>query len=154
MHSHPTRPPMKPLAHPLSVLVADDDLFAQRLTITMLRQLGHSGVVVADGRRALDVLGERRFDLVLLDVSMPVLDGVAALAALRQAESLHPLARPQCVVMMTAYADADTEQRLHAAGATGVIFKPFDPLQFRCELQRIRQSAALLSSHPHQECPQ
>ena len=142
----------------MSVLVADDDLFAQRLTITMLRQLGHSGVVVADGRRALDVLGERRFDLVLLDVSMPVLDvsmpvldGVAALAALRQAELLHPLARPQCIVMMTAYADADTEQRLRAAGATGVIFKPFDPLQFRCELQRIRQSAAFSPSHPPQE---
>lgn len=144
---------MSPVSPPLSVLVADDDLFAQRLTVTLLRQLGHSGVVVADGARALAVLQERSFDLVLLDVSMPVKDGVATLAAIRAAEHQQPSARSQCVIMMTAYADADAEQRLQAAGADGVIFKPFNPGQFCRELQRVLGRSPV--SHPrrsHQEC--
>lgn len=144
---------MKLSPHPMSVLVADDELFAQRLTITMLRQLGHSGVVVADGRRALSILQERSFDLVLLDVAMPVLDGATALAALREGELRRATAQPQRVVMMTAYADAYTEQRLRAAGADGVIFKPLNPMQFRCELQRIQNSSIPPYDPPHQEYP-
>lgn len=144
---------MTTMPPPISVLVADDDLFAQRLTITMLRQLGHSGVVVADGMRALDVLSQRPFDLLLLDVAMPGVDGLAVLTAVRAAEVVDTPAPRQRVLMMTAYAERDAERRLLEAGADGVIFKPFNPAQFSERLRRVLAEAPAPALPQSEETP-
>lgn len=59
----------------LNVLVADDNPINRKVLSGVLRALGHTGVVVEDGQQALRCLDELRFDLVMLDVSMPVMDG-------------------------------------------------------------------------------
>jgi CheY-like chemotaxis protein len=127
------------LAPPLpagpKVLVADDDFLVQRCAIALLRQLGCRGVVVENGQQALACLHAQDFDLVLLDVSMPVLDGLAALAQLRAREAgtrVH-----QRVAMLSAHVDADSAVRLHAAGADGTIPKPIDPDRFCGEVRRL-----------------
>jgi CheY-like chemotaxis protein len=106
-----------------------------RLTAaTLLRQLGCGGVLVENGQRALACLRERDFALVLLDVSMPVLDGVATLARVRDGAAGSAAGVP--IIMVTAYADACERQRLHAAGASGFIAKPIDPHAFHAEVAR------------------
>lgn len=121
-------------ASPANVLVVDDDQLIRHVVAALLRKMGHTGVLVNDGQSALDCLASRRFDLVLMDVSMPVLDGMATLACLRRLDSAH---RRQRVVMMTAHTETGDGARLHAAGADGYIAKPIDPLQFASEIARV-----------------
>lgn len=67
----------------LRVLVADDDPIQLRLAARLLRSLGHSGALASNGRIALDLLDKQTFDLLLLDLQMPVLGGLETLAALK-----------------------------------------------------------------------
>ena len=73
-------------ARPLKILVAEDNTINQRLVIGMLTTLGHTGVVVGDGEKALKCLAKLQFDAVLMDVMMPLMDGLEALAAIRAQE--------------------------------------------------------------------
>ncbi|MFZ6814314.1 response regulator [Undibacterium sp. Rencai35W] len=118
----------------LSVLVVDDDYFMQRMAVTVLEALGHTGVVVDDGRKALDCLSKRRFDVVLMDVMMPVMDGLEALAAIRGREHMGSRQR---IIMVTGHAEPTDRMRLEQAGADGYISKPIDIAQLLRELDRV-----------------
>jgi CheY-like chemotaxis protein len=119
----------------LRVLVADDHPLNLRLAVRVLRDLGHSGVVVNDGAQALRAMEAQGFDLVLMDVSMPVLDGVGALHAIRQRES-GAVRTP--VIMVTGHDSADDRARLLGEGADGYLAKPIDVTALQSELQRLR----------------
>lgn len=67
----------------LRVLVADDDPLQLRLAARLLRSLGHSGALAGNGRVALELLDQQVFDLVLMDLQMPEMGGLEALAAMR-----------------------------------------------------------------------
>ena len=71
----------------LKVLVAEDNIINQRLVVGLLTQLGHTGMVVSDGEKALKCLAKIQVDLVLMDVMMPNMDGLQALAAIRTKEA-------------------------------------------------------------------
>ena len=75
-----------PPARSLHILVADDVAVNQKLLQRMLQKLGHRVTVVANGQEALDIASVETFDLVLMDVQMPVMDGLASTAAIRQRE--------------------------------------------------------------------
>jgi CheY-like chemotaxis protein len=117
------------------VLVADDDPLVRHYITALLRQLGCAGVAVENGQQALECLSQRAFALVLLDVSMPVLDGVAALARIR-ARKADVGARRQPIAMVTAHAEPGDVARLRAAGADGHIAKPIEAAQFCAEVRR------------------
>ena len=68
---------------PLRVLVADDNTINLRVATRVLRDMGHSGVLVTDGEKALKAMESQRFDLVLLDVTMPNMDGPTMLEKMR-----------------------------------------------------------------------
>ena len=70
----------------LSVLLAEDNDVNQRLAKQLLEKRGHRVVVAGNGRQALDLLTQTEFDLVLMDVQMPEMDGLEATAALRASE--------------------------------------------------------------------
>lgn len=107
----------------LSVLVVDDDLLIQRLLVAALHRLGHVVAVVDSGQHMLDRLANGPVDVVLLDVAMPGVDGLSALATLRQREAVGTVRR-QYVVMVTGHAqDGDLERQLHA-GADAAVAKP------------------------------
>jgi len=118
----------------LSVLVVDDDYVVQRLIVTILKHAGHHGVVVTNGREALSCLAERRFDVVLLDVVMPDMDGMETLAAIREGEAISK--KHQRIIMLTGHAEQGDAERLQTAGADGYVSKPVDPARLLAELAR------------------
>ncbi|MDO8176988.1 MAG: response regulator [Undibacterium sp.] len=119
----------------LSVLVADDDEFIQHATVIMLKNLGHSGAMVDDGAKALACLAQRRFDVVLLDVMMPVMDGLEVLAAIRRQE--RGTDQHQRIIMATGHAEPNDMARLSQAGADGYVAKPIDIERLQAELCRV-----------------
>lgn len=128
-----TASPLKPPG--LRVLVADDDALNLRVAARLLRDLGHGGALVADGAKALAALPRQAFDLVLLDIHMPELDGHATLRAIREGERSGERVP---VVMMSGDGGADTQQAFHAAGADGFLVKPLSVPALTEVLRRLR----------------
>jgi signal transduction histidine kinase/ligand-binding sensor domain-containing protein/DNA-binding response OmpR family regulator len=106
----------------LQILVADDVLVNQKLLQRMLEKLGHRVTVVTNGREALDIASIERFDLVLMDVQMPVMDGLASTAAIRQRERSSDRHTP--IIAVTAHAMQGDRDRFLEAGMDGYISKP------------------------------
>lgn len=121
--------------NPLSVLVADDDYFMQQLIVALLKQAGHSGIIVGNGRQVIDCLMQREFDVLLLDVMMPEMDGLEALAAIRHQEQLSGKHQP--IIMVTGHAEVDDAARFQRAGADGYVTKPIDVARLHDELERV-----------------
>jgi len=107
---------------PLRVLVAEDNPVNQRLLAAVLRHRGHAAVLVASGREALAALDRQAFDVVLMDLHMPEMDGVEAAKAIRAREASTGARIP--IIALTASAGDGDEQRCAAAGMDGYIVKP------------------------------
>ena len=103
-----------------TVLIADDDELGRLLLVETLEQAGFKTVSVADGAAALDVALRQPFDLALLDVDMPHLDGYSLCRAMRGDDSLKYLP----VVMITGHDDAKSITHAYEVGATDFIAKP------------------------------
>ncbi len=117
---------------PLKVLVAEDNVINQRVVIGLLGNLGHTGVVGGDGEKALRCLSKLKFDLVLMDVMMPVMDGLQALAAIRANEASVGGHMP--IIMATSHDEPDDRERFQRAGADGYLAKPLQLELLRSEL--------------------
>ena len=107
---------------PLRILLTEDNTVNQRLASRLLEKEGHVVVVADDGIKALKACKENTFDLILMDVQMPVMDGIEATAAIRQIEQTTGLHIP--IVAMTAHAMAGDRQRFLKAGMDGYVSKP------------------------------
>jgi two-component system sensor histidine kinase BarA len=108
------------------VLVADNNVANRRYIVALLQGLGATTVEAADGREAVDRWTESRPDAVLLDVHMPVLDGLAAAREIRAKESG---SRRSLIVGISAYLDPSERRALALAGMDGDLLKPFDERQ-------------------------
>lgn len=108
---------------PLRILLAEDSLVNQRLVMGLLGKQGHSIVVAGTGREALAAAFAQPFDVVLMDVQMPEMDGLQATAELR-AEETRSGRRRTPVVAMTAHAMSGDRQRCLNAGMDEYIAKP------------------------------
>ena len=106
----------------LRVLLAEDNVVNQRLAVRLLEKEGHRVVVAADGVMALEALEREPFDLILMDVQMPLMDGVETTAAIRKREKSSGAHIP--IVAMTAHAMAGDRQRFLSMGMDGYVSKP------------------------------
>ncbi len=107
------------------VLVVEDDQVNQMALIKMLQKLGHIPVLARNGREALETLGHGRFDCVLMDIQMPVMDGVAATLAIRSGSV--PGAPPDIpIIALTGHAMSGDRERFLDAGMTDYLSKPVD----------------------------
>ena len=120
---------------PLSVLLVEDHEINRKLAQIMLQRMGHHFVLANDGQQALDCLEKETFDLVLLDVMMPVMDGMTALKTWREREAERQLPRTT-VLMVTAHAMTGDRERFIAAGADGYVSKPMSEAALRKEIIR------------------
>jgi CheY-like chemotaxis protein len=130
-----TMPHGESKAKALKVLVAEDNIINQRLAIGLLKQLGHTGVIVGDGEKALKCLTQLKFDLVLMDVMMPNMDGLEALAALRAQEQVTGAYMP--VIMATAHTEPGDKSKFRQAGADGYVAKPVELAALQAEISRV-----------------
>jgi CheY-like chemotaxis protein len=103
------------------ILVADDDPISQRMLGYMLGRLGHTVVQAMNGQEALSQLDTAQADLVILDLAMPVMDGVTALRQLRADERFGELP----VIMLTASGLERDARTARAEGASEFLTKPF-----------------------------
>ncbi len=106
----------------LRVLVAEDNSVNQRLATRLLEKRGHRVTVTANGREAVEALANQTFDLVLMDVQMPEMDGFEATAAIREKEKHNGAHMP--IVALTAHAMKGDRERCLAAGMDGYLSKP------------------------------
>jgi CheY-like chemotaxis protein len=107
---------------PLRVLLAEDNLVNQKLAVRFLEKAGHSVEVVNNGAEALAALERGTYDVVLMDVQMPVMGGFEATAALRERERI--TGRHQLIVATTAHAMKGDREQCEAAGMDAYIAKP------------------------------
>ncbi len=142
---------------PLRILVAEDSLMGQKLIRGILERHGHSAVIVATGREVVQQWQSGRFDVVLMDVQMPEMDGLAATAAIRQRETDETHRTP--IIAMTAHAMRGDEERCLAAGMDGYVSKPihirrlFEVIQSVLELHEGAGTARVVSRHGSIETP-
>ncbi len=106
--------------HPLRILVAEDNPSNQRVLLEMLRKMGYRADAVADGREVLKALERQPYDLVLMDIKMPEMDGIAAAREVRRRWQKQG---PK-IIAITAYAMAGDKEKCLAAGMNGYISKP------------------------------
>jgi CheY-like chemotaxis protein len=118
--------------HPLRILLAEDNLVNQKLALRLLAQLSYEAAVAGDGRAAISAVEQGDFDVVLMDVQMPELDG---LEATRRIRSRWP-ERPLRIVAMTANAMAGDREACLAAGMDDYISKPIRPSELAAALER------------------
>lgn len=115
---------------PLRLLVTDDDPIQLRAAARLLKTLGHSGALATQGQMALDLLERQSFDLVLLDLRMPVLDGLETLGRLRPKY-------PTLPVVLVSGDDLGTNWSFYRdAGADAYLTKPLDIDALSALLQR------------------
>jgi len=122
---------------PLMILIAEDNMMNQKLAIQVLKRLGHAGVVAENGQQAIELLQQQSFDLVLMDIQMPVMDGYTTTQHIRSI--LH---NKVPIIAMTAHALASERERCLQAGMNDFLPKPF---QIN-ELQRIIRKYAPASA--------
>jgi two-component system, sensor histidine kinase and response regulator len=109
----------------LDILLAEDNAVNQKLAIRLLEKRGHHVTLAANGREALAALEKKLYDLVLMDVQMPEMDGLEATIQLREREE--GLGRRQAVVAMTALVMKGDRERCLEAGMDGYLSKPIRP---------------------------
>ncbi|MGA2184297.1 MAG: response regulator [Bryobacteraceae bacterium] len=118
----------------LRVLVAEDNPVNQQLVCRILEKLGHTTVLAVDGHRAVAAVSEQTFDLVLMDVQMPEMDGFEATAAIRRLE--RDTGEHRTIIAMTAHAMKGDQERCLAAGMDGYLSKPLQLRVLREVLER------------------
>lgn len=113
-----------------SVLVVDDEAVNRLLLVRSLEQEGLRTATAADGLEALDLLRSRPFDLVLLDVVMPLADGFQVLAAMNEDASMRHIP----VIVISSLEDMESVVRCIEMGAEDYLSKPFDPALLRARI--------------------
>jgi len=119
----------------LQVLIAEDNIVNQIVARRLLEKQGFRVEVVCNGKEALQALQRRRYDLVLMDVQMPEMDGVEATRTFRQMEQAGGAHVP--IVALTADHGPENRQRCLDAGMDGYILKPIDMKALRYLIEQL-----------------
>ncbi len=120
---------------PLRVLVTEDDRINTRYCMALLKMLGADAAIAENGRGCLDLLQKERFDLVLMDIRMPVMSGDEALQELRSKELETGAHQP--VIALTAYSLRGDRERFLEMGFDGYLSKPLEPELLVREIKRV-----------------
>lgn len=119
-----------------SILVVDDNEENREILVHRLQRTGYQVDTASEGREALAMLRSRLVDLVLLDINMPIMDGIQVLKEIRKDEILSRIP----VIMLTAIEDMKITLECMRNGACGYVTKPFDMKQLETQLNNCLHS--------------
>jgi len=122
---------------PLTALIAEDEEINRRFLTALLGKLGCSVIAVENGQQALDTWRKKKFDLVLMDIQMPVMDGIEAIRLLRDEEAEQALPHTPAIAL-TAHTIQGFRQKLLDAGMDGYVTKPVTIPTLLSEIERVR----------------
>jgi len=123
----------------LKILVVEDDELSLKFALRMLEKIGHEAIPSKDGQEALQRLTEHDVDLILMDVRMPVMDGLKAARAIREGKAGQDKAGTP-IIAMTAYAMTGDKEKFLEAGMNDYIAKPVDMTPLRDVIDRVMGS--------------
>lgn len=126
---------MEKLEHPVSVLLVEDNVLNQKLIFLNLSKYGFKIDIANHGKEALDKLDHGKYDLVLMDLMMPIMDGLETTVAIRDKEKLTKEHLPIVGLTANTY-DADREKCL-SYGMDEYMTKPFDLQEFFRNLKKL-----------------
>ncbi len=133
-----TRHSIRESKRSLNILLAEDNLINQKLATSLIQRMGHKVSVAQNGRKAIEAIETERFDVVLMDVQMPEMDGLEATRAIRSSENL--TGRPRIsIIAMTAYAMAGDRERCLEAGMDGYVSKPINAQELFETIENVDQ---------------
>jgi signal transduction histidine kinase/CheY-like chemotaxis protein len=125
----------------LRILLAEDNPVNQTVAVRLLERMGHRVTVVGNGRDAVRMMENQEFELVLMDVQMPEMDGHEATRAIRERESVTHTHIP--ILAMTAHAMKGDRERCLSGGMDGYISKPISPAKLHAEIERFTRPQEL-----------
>ena len=120
--------------HPRRVLLVEDNEINRRVALGLLRSRGHQVVVAENGQEAVKTLADQEFDVILMDMQMPIMDGYEATAEIRQRE--HQTGGHIPIVAMTAEALKGDRERCLAVGMDDYVSKPINPVEMYRAIER------------------
>ena len=132
---------------PLCILFVEDNASIQWAGKKILEQAGHSVQLAGNGLEAIQKLEQGEFDLILMDVEMPQMDGLEATRLIREREAASGRHIP--ILAMTAYATRADQDKCLQAGMDGCLLKPFTPEKLTQVLERLRPEDSTSMSAPH-----
>jgi signal transduction histidine kinase/CheY-like chemotaxis protein/HPt (histidine-containing phosphotransfer) domain-containing protein len=146
------RPVHGGLSRPLRILIAEDNRINQKFAMALLTGAGHLAEIAANGHLAVDAVRHGNYDVVLMDIQMPELDGVGAT---RQIRALPGPERDVPIIAMTAHAMAGAREEYLAAGMNDYVSKPVQPAFLLSKLADIvaARPSPLNEDNPHQTQP-
>jgi len=113
-----------------TILIADDNEHNRYIARFLLEDAGHEVVQVENGAEAVTAASDAKYDLILMDIQMPVMDGIEATRQIKQADTSIP------VIALTAKAMQGDREEILAAGCDGYISKPFEVDAFVSEVEK------------------
>jgi len=127
---------------PLRILLAEDNKMNVKLALTFLKKAGHSICVAENGQKALDELNKGQFDVILMDVEMPEMDGLEATAFIREGRcGVEKKTIP--IIAMTAHSLPEYKEKVFEAGMDGFITKPIDLALLNRTLAKINSDTSI-----------
>ncbi|MGH9503557.1 MAG: ATP-binding protein [Terriglobales bacterium] len=141
----PVERPAAPLVsaerhRPLKILLAEDNLVNQKVATRFLMKRGHTVILAESGKKALEAWRQQSFDLILMDVQMPEMDGFEATARIREQEKAHAGHIP--IIAMTAHAMVGDRERCLAAGMDDYVSKPISVEDLFAAIERSLPAAS------------
>jgi signal transduction histidine kinase/ActR/RegA family two-component response regulator len=129
----------RPPAQRLNILVAEDNAVNQQIAARLLEKRGHRVVTADNGSKALEFLEHLRFDVILMDVQMPEMDGFETTAEIRARETKAGIRTP--IIAMTAYAMRGDREKCFEAGMDAYVTKPIEPEKLIAAVENVRAAS-------------
>ncbi|ORZ07220.1 hypothetical protein BCR41DRAFT_360209, partial [Lobosporangium transversale] len=130
-------------AIPLHILLAEDNVVNQKLAVRILEKFGHKVTIVSNGKMAVEFYDSKHFDLILMDVQMPIMGGFEATQEIRKLELLKGRTEHLPIIALTAHAMIGDREKCLAAGMDEYITKPL----------RVNELIATINKFPPKNCP-
>jgi CheY-like chemotaxis protein len=123
--------------NPLRIMLVEDNLINQLLATTILTKLGYKPHIANNGREAIDLLSQQAFDLILMDMQMPEMDGIEATKYIRKHFEVQPV-----IIAMTANAMREDREICLQAGMNDYLSKPVKPEDLMMMMEKWRMGSA------------